>query len=535
MPRTSPQFSFVSDLNIASLSSSSDWHEMKVNTLLQNCSTKQPSVNAYLGARYSRSADSIVDIAKEVTEKGTDSSARLEAIFHGYGHRSVGDMADLFLCIENIPMFTALKLFYLPAVHSGQERSTRYQDFSKPKYVKLPKDLKVSKSLRDNYDSIISLALQNYQEMLEITKARFEKHFEVDVSDKGQLSSLAARSFDTARYFLPLGLTTSMALLMSARTWSEMISLLRGSTQRVDQELSELLFTLLSGSEDMKEQGYIPEADSLIRHTDPNSSRGETIKKLMNLVKELDTGKKSHFKQDISAKYNKDDMVSILRHLQLLKYPLSSYDEKALRELVKKYSKKIGETLFATHNHNNLIGNVAQTGSIALEGMTDIGVLKDLKRHRSLEKMIPILFDEFNLSEEFDRPSKECFRLCDYLQISEMSDLKKEFEARLVDTYDKIKDWYISAEKEMGEVLATEFTRYLLPHAHLTSYRFYGSLDDLQYTINLRTRNGGHIAYRNHTYEWLESLEKLNPVWDALKSKIVKPDFSDRNQFIDRG
>lgn len=535
MPRTSSKFSFVSDLNIASLASSSDWHEMKVNTLLQNCTCKQPSVNAYLGARYSRSADSIVDIAREVIDKGTDSAARLETIFHGYGHRSVGDMADLFMCIENIPMFTALKLFYLPAVHSGQERSTRYQDFSKPKYVKLPKDLKASESLRSNYDSIINLSLKNYQEMLDITKERFEKHFEIDLNDKGQVSSLGARSFDTARYFLPLGLTTSMALLMSARTWSEMISLLRGSTQLVDRELSELLFTLLSGTEEMKEQGYVPEADSLIRHTDPNSSRGETIEKLIKLIKELDSEKKKSFKQEVFAKYNKDDMVSIFRHLQLLKYPLSSYNEKELKNLVKKFSKGIGEILFETHNHNNLLGNVAQTGSVVLEGMTDIGVLKDLKRHRSLEKMIPILFDEFNLVEELERPSKECFRLCDYLQISEMSDLKKEFETRLTDTYDRIKEWYESARSEIGETQAMEFTRYLLPHAHLTSYRFYGSLDDLQYTINLRTRNGGHIAYRNHTYEWLKSLEKLNPVWKGLKDRIVRPDFSDRNQFIDRG
>ena len=131
------------------------WNKFKVHTLLQNPGQKQPSINAYLGARYSRSSDSITDIAKEIIENNTDAAQRLENIFHGYGHKSVGDMADLFVCIENIPMFTAMKIFYLNAVIAGQERSTRYQNFESPEFVKIPKEICSDTNIRKEYDKIM--------------------------------------------------------------------------------------------------------------------------------------------------------------------------------------------------------------------------------------------------------------------------------------------------------------------------------------------------------------------------------------------
>lgn len=132
---------FNEKLQIAGIASDSKWNEFKVNTLLQNSKQKQPSINAYLGARYSRSADSIIDIAKEIIENNTDAADRLEKIFHGYGHKSVGDMADLFVCVENIPMITAMKIFYLNSVIAGQERSTRYQDFKEPKFIRISEEV----------------------------------------------------------------------------------------------------------------------------------------------------------------------------------------------------------------------------------------------------------------------------------------------------------------------------------------------------------------------------------------------------------
>ena len=86
----------------------------------------------------------------------------------------------------------------------------------------------------------------------------------------------------------------------------------------------------------------------------------------------------------------------------------------------------------------------------------------------------------------------------------------------------------------MSIEVVDEFTKYLLPHAHATRYIFYGSFDDLQYVVNLRTRNGGHIAYRVLTYDWLRKLSVQDSIWRGLLKKIIVPKIDDKHQFIDR-
>ena len=171
---------FRQDLNIATIKSESSWNRMVVHSLLQNCNAKQPAINAYLGARYSRSSDSILDIASEVINTGTDASERLEKIFAGYGHKSVGDMAELFVCIENIPIITGMKFFYINPVIAGQERSTRYQDFSDPNFIKIPNEVCSKQEIRKEYEKIIFKQLSDYKRLLKSTKEQLSKYFKIN-------------------------------------------------------------------------------------------------------------------------------------------------------------------------------------------------------------------------------------------------------------------------------------------------------------------------------------------------------------------
>lgn len=194
------KLSFRKDLHIATLKSESSWNKFKLQALLQNCESKQPSINAYLGARYSRSADSVLDIASEIVENNTDAAERLEKIFSGYGHKSVGDMAELFVCLENIPMYTAMKVFYMTPVISGQERSTRYQNFQDPNFVKIPKEVCDDYEVSREYERIMLKEMKDYRELLGTTKDALKKHFRINEESPQELSALKARSFDVARY-----------------------------------------------------------------------------------------------------------------------------------------------------------------------------------------------------------------------------------------------------------------------------------------------------------------------------------------------
>lgn len=526
---------FRKDLQIASIFSESKWNSFKVHTLLQNSKQKQPSINAYLGARYSRSADSIVDIAKEVIDNNTDAAQRLESIFHGYGHKSVGDMADLFVCIENIPIFTAMKIFYMNSVISGQERSTRYQDFQKPEYIKIPKSLCNAKSIRDEYESIILKQMSDYTRLLKKTKIVLKEYFHINEDDKSESNVLQSRSFDTARYLLPYGLQTSMAAVMSARNWSELISYFNASKSVVDKEIGKLLYNLL-GESNIKIDGYIKEADGLIRHTEANCCRKNSTKEVLEYMKEGLSNQRVYISKGCECdsclvNYNTNTVEDLLTHYELLLNPLGSEYE---YEFDQEDEERIGEKLFKNHNHHNLVGNLGQSGSIKIEGMATLGTLKDLNRHRSLERYMPLFHDDIDIDNELSRESKDCFFLCNYLEIEELQNLRNEYEESLIETYEMIKKWRKVSTQFMSDDASKEYTKYLLPHAHSTKYCFYGSFDDLQYTINLRVRRGGHISYRSLVYRWLELLNTLDGIWYPLMINTEKPDPKSRTQFLDR-
>lgn len=532
------QYRYDHQLQIAGIQNDSGWHRMNVLTLLQSPGNKQPSVSAYLGARYSRSADSVYDIAAEVMRKGTDAASRLESIFHGYGHKSVGDMADVFICFENVPMITAMRLFNTNLVIAGQERSTRFQNFEDPQFIDLPLDIDVSPELREEYGAIIHEWMKHYREMLPSTQDALGEFFEVDREDPKQASVLMARTFDTVRYFLPLGLQTSLGYVMSARSWSELISRLRGSNQRIDLELGEMLYELLVSNDELTSKGYVPEVDGLIRHADANKTQREMFLKAREYLSSigLDTlgGIKmpelSRIGQYLKVGRNPDPVDSFIQHMLLLLFPLSTEH----KILTANERTELGKIFFEFHNHHKLAGNIAQSGAYMIDGMADQGVLKDLNRHRSFERFVPLWDNSVDMTQELDRNPENSFFLCEYLYNTGFESLRGEFSDRMTQVYDRIQKWHTTALKELGEDLAREFTRYLLPHAHATRYRFYASLDDLQYTINLRTRNGGHIAYRKHTYDWLRDLVVLDPFWKGLEKKLPKVDAESKEQFMDR-
>jgi len=526
---------FRKNLQIASIRSQSLWNKFKVHTLLQNSNQKQPSINAYLGARYSRSADSIVDIAKEIIDNNTDAAERLEKIFHGYGHKSVGDMADLFVCIENIPMFTAMKIFYLNAVISGQERSTRYQNFQSPEFVKIPKEICSDVDIRKEYEKIMLKEMADYRRLLKKTKVALKEYFKINEKNREEKTALQARTFDTARYLLPYGLNTSMAAVMSARNWSELISYLNANDDIVDNEIGNLLFNLL-GESDIEIPKYIREADGLIRHTDANCCRRNSTRDVLKYLKETISKQRKYINQGCEGdsclvKYNENTIEDLITHYEMLINPLGSKKE---LEFDFEEGKKVGEIIFENHNNHNLLGNIGQSGAIKIEGMATLGTLKDLNRHRSFERFIPLFHDEMDIDNELDRNNEDCFFLCNYLGIKELDKLRKEYQSSLVGTYSMIKKWRKESKEYMPEEVSKEYTKYLLPYAHSTKYCFYASFDDLQYTINLRTRKGGHISYRVLVYKWLELLNLQDSIWYSLLKSIEKPDPKSKEQFVDR-
>ena len=92
-----------------------------------------PEVPAYAMAKYSRSALSMKQSLREISEQKTEKF--LNTYYFQYGHRSIADLAHIAMAIERLSILAAIAVVDEQR-WDGQERSTRYQDFSHPDYYR---------------------------------------------------------------------------------------------------------------------------------------------------------------------------------------------------------------------------------------------------------------------------------------------------------------------------------------------------------------------------------------------------------------
>src|SRR5579862_2257961 len=91
----------------------------------------EPEIQAYAMAKYSRSALSMKESLKEISQQKAEKF--LNTFYFQYGHRSIADLAHVALAIERLSILAAIAVADEQR-WDGQERSTRYQDFKKSGY-----------------------------------------------------------------------------------------------------------------------------------------------------------------------------------------------------------------------------------------------------------------------------------------------------------------------------------------------------------------------------------------------------------------
>src|SRR5437764_9674454 len=118
----------------------------------------EPEVQAYAMAKYSRSALSMKESLKEISEQKAEQF--LNTFYFQYGHRSIADLAHIALAIEKLSVLAAIILVDEQR-WDGQERSTRYQNFKKSGYY-VP-DFQGDESLRAGYCATIDFLFSEYE------------------------------------------------------------------------------------------------------------------------------------------------------------------------------------------------------------------------------------------------------------------------------------------------------------------------------------------------------------------------------------
>ncbi len=202
---------------------------MITSSFLQN-----PENQAMLMALNSREAGGFFANLTKVLKRGAE--VFMKTTFLGYGHKSVGDGANVMLWIDGLSM-VATKQFEGWPLFSGQETSTRYVDVTvagwlNPIALEKGADDPDAKLFDEVYGKLFDFYKKALPRMDKVVRERFP--FELDPkSDKTEVkqkenydNTVLAKCCDILGSFLPCGTRTNMSITMNVRQMGEHLQLM---------------------------------------------------------------------------------------------------------------------------------------------------------------------------------------------------------------------------------------------------------------------------------------------------------------------
>ncbi len=542
------------ELGIPALTMHNNDTGVTLATILGNPELRLASYVAWAGARHSRAPGDTIDILLEMKGKGVNPDEKLETTFKTYGHASVGDMARLAVQFNNVPMHFPAAMFNATAINSGQEKSTRYQkEFSgailHPLKMYLPEQAGLE-ALEGKYQDLGRLALMNFKELKEpITKSYTEFY---KPENEKQEKSLGSRVLDTIRFNLLLGQSSGFALETSARDWSRMIGQLKASPMKYYRSIGNQLEEFLAPNPKIEEElGFLAEAPSLIRHTDPDN----TVKKDMAELREF--LEQNNFKEALRGYIRKgfqgvqDQKAALIspgnssvkrmaaQYILALE-PRSDYNAVLgwLDHLPDEKKSSLSNIIMENHSHHKEIPlQLARTSDISVVMEGTLGELRDFNRHRAFGRFmqnLPLFYGEQTSFSKAMDYLESGFGLPSYINdVKEFSGFKKEMIERLNDYYDGAINFMQSVNQTVGDDVDYGFIQNIMPLAHKSNLWLHGAPRDAHYLTRLRVRPGGHINYRILTYDAAQLISESDPFLFGMKME-GRPDPASREEFFDR-
>lgn len=519
-----------------------------VRTPLVRPGKRTAAETAWAGARFSRSADTAEEIFAEIHGAGVNAEAKLATLFRKYGHASVADMAQVMVFMENIPMHLALDWFYASRVNAGQERSTRFQDFGNSRLPELRLFLPLEfrsdprlSELEKEYQGLGEVSIANYRKWVTTLTDRYTQFYKPDQDSEKHRGALEARVFDSARFFLLAGFPTSIAFQCSAREWSRLISRAKGGRLNVGRRLGEQVEELLAPSEEVA--GYVPEVQSLIRHTEVSEKVQANLGELGIYLKaipgfteingnDIANGVVEQTVDVLSGEVTVGEKL-VTQYVMAL-HPDWKYEAvlEKVRGLTPDQQIRVSEIIFAGHSHLNIMTNLAEVSGTTAVYRMGLGEARDFDRQRGQGRFIPLL----EVSGEYDRLLKSGFILPLYLtHVPEFDSEMEEFSQDLQRYYEAMLGFSEKLVSCFGENRGTEAVLNVIPLAHATTMVMHGDPKQEVYFSRLRSRPGGHINYRVLAWKRARQISEVDPLLAGIALQSSVPDPSSREEFFNRG
>jgi thymidylate synthase ThyX len=476
----------------------------------------EPEIQAYAMAKYSRSALSMKESLKEITQQKAEKF--LNTFYFQYGHRSIADLAHIALAIERLSILAAIAVADEQR-WDGQERSTRYQDFKKSGYF--TPDFGDDEQARRLYRETIEGLFAEYESLSEkmfvylagITPKPAE------MKQEAYERTLRARAFDITRYLLPLATNTSLGEIVNARTLETQVARLlshghqevrhlgallkRAATspaynvnQESLRELVEQIRAVAPGLADRAEEELLREirvAPTLVKYANPNQYEIETRKELRTAATDL------MGKVPVAPAPMVDLLDEELLEVELattLLYEHCDYPYRQIREAVQGAGEKIRREIVdlgLRHrgSHDEMLRAYCAGQQFRFDILMDAGGFRDMHRHRRCVQ----IGQGFTTKHGYDTPEE-----------------LDPAGARA--SYDEMMQRAAGAVEGLarrGGTEAGENAQYAIPLAFRKRTLFKMDFAEVVYISELRSGPAGHISYRRVAYAMYEAVAKKYP------------------------
>lgn len=484
-----------------------------------------PEVLAVGMAKYSRSAASIKETLAELTEEKS-------AEFHekwvlGYGDASVADMAVVALACENVSML-ASKAIEDHRLASYQEKSTRYQSFER----KPQED--GSMPPRRYYRPVPIMASAHANDFTETCEAMFDAYVDLsqtmgeyyrqtypkpdDVTEKMYTAKLKARSLDIARYLLPTATLTNLGWISSARGLRRAIFKMK---QHDLDEVRTIARELEAAATNPAHNPHAQEIEALLLAADPSARPfAEGIKAKLNLqykgaptlIKHTDP---TPYKRDLRRRMHQV-AVTVLGDLHILDdeprvafyeavhpeidlataflYDATNFSYGQIRRVVEDLPVMARADIIAAGTADrgqfDVVGRPFEVGGLIFDTLMDYGAFRDLQRHRMCTQLNQPLTSLHGFEEPPESMGME--------------------QAGGLDIFETI------IQKAGGLYRAMEIdlpheASYVLPMATRKRTLFIMNPRELTHMVELRSKSGGHMSYREVVRDMLEQVRTVYP------------------------
>ncbi len=469
-----------------------------------------PEIQAYAMAKYSRSAQSMLESIGELSAQRAEQF--LNTFYFQYGHRSIADLAHLALAVEDVSILAAARVVDEP-LWDGQERSTRYQPFKKTGYFTPPE---LACESLERYRAAGDALFRAYDELtgalLGVLLEQVPRPDELD--QRAFERTLRARAFDVSRGLLPLATVTSLGQIVSARVLERQISRLLSDPYPEVQRIGAALKEACTRPAEAPHANGTPEppraAPTLVKYTRPLPYLIDTQRELAALANdelralgEPDRSRAVELADDESSfdeavatlLYRADATGRSYRQVQAHVRTMPEARKRAVLDLVARHRGP----------RDDLLRELQVGYAFKFDILMDFGSFRDLHRHRRCVQIIQEPTPDHGVE-----PAAELFPRAFGEQIA---------ARMLADGPGERYDANLAEGLERARALRCEAPLagpYLLPLAARTRALFKMDAAQAAYIAELRTQPGGHFSYRRVAWELFEALRERSPELASL-------------------